>query len=319
MTPILPFDPQKCPAAPDYKDLRNWAMHPQKDSQSLEDSGPQVFWLHPTSLRSPLDWNETLGTEEASERFLWTREFQASAFTSCCSVFAPHYRQATLASYWVGEDGYKARELAYTDVLRAFDQFIAVENQGRPFILAGHSQGSEHGVRLLRDRILGTPLQERLIAAYMIGIPVSPAKLRETHPEIHVCQEPDDLHCLIAYSSFEKNTSSEDFLSRAVWYQDGGFHRVSGSFVCVNPVSWKTDGVLTSPDQHHGALFKKRSGVKFSAVCDNGIVRIDNVDEYMEWTLGGNYHLGDYSLFYYDIQENLQTRIAAYEALKRRP
>ena len=62
-----------------------------------------------------------------------------------------------------------AFELAYSDVLRAFDYYLAHENHGRPFILASHSQGSLHALRLIQERLAGKPLQKQLVAAYLIG------------------------------------------------------------------------------------------------------------------------------------------------------
>ncbi len=42
-------------------------------------------------------------------------------------------------------------------------------NGDRPFILAGHSQGTFHAARLLGERIAGTPLAEKMVAACLVG------------------------------------------------------------------------------------------------------------------------------------------------------
>jgi hypothetical protein len=73
--------------------------------------------------------------------------------------------------------GYAAADLAYGDVARAFDHFLSVNPSG-PFILASHSEGSIHALRLLQERIIGTPLHRRLVVAYVIGLAL-PAQIAE--------------------------------------------------------------------------------------------------------------------------------------------
>ncbi len=318
ITPLHKFDPQKAPAEPDYADLKYWAMHPVKDGNFRKVDVPQVFWLHPTSLRSAFDWNEVLGDQDSTRRFRWTRDVQASVFANTGLIFAPHYRQATLAAYWRTEGGYPARNLAYSDVLRAFDHFIEFENHGRPFFIAGHSQGAEHGLRLLRDRILGKPLLDRMIAAYLIGFPIAKDTLPQTLPGVRICQEASEVNCLISYSTFEKSTDSAEFIKGAVWHDKGAFHPARGPFVCVNPVSWKEDEVMTPAELHRGVRYKNAPAIKVSARCDQGIVRVDNIDQYIDLNLGGNYHIGDFAIFYYDLQDNINVRWQAYNVLHKR-
>ncbi len=245
-TPWVEFKKDDVPAAPDYANLKSWAMHPEKSHPTSTSDALRVFWIHPTTYRSPLQWNENPMEAGATDRFQWTLEQQASIFTSCCLVHAPHYRQATLAAYWKTESGFQARALAYSDVRKAFDRFLAEDPVDKPFVLAGHSQGSEHGLRLLQDKISGTPLQKRLVAAYLIGIPIHLESMQRFLPDIPVCSQPDQIGCLISWSTFKETTNPEKFLKQAVWPQESGYHSVSGAFVCVNPVSWLLDGQVPS-------------------------------------------------------------------------
>jgi hypothetical protein len=94
---------------------------------------------------------------------------QASSFNSMCRIYAPRYRQCTLAGcyYTSGsiDDRMQAMELAYGDVKKAFEHFISQLCVGdRPFIVAAHSQGSRLVARLLAECVEGTPLVERLVA-----------------------------------------------------------------------------------------------------------------------------------------------------------
>lgn len=312
-TPIVDFKADKIPAAPDYTNLKSWAMHPGKDGGgAAAPDRLRVFWIHPTTYRSPLQWNEDPSDAAATDRFSWTRERQVSIFQDCCIVYAPHYRQATLAAYWKTEGGFPARSVAYSDVKRAFEQFLAEGPADAPFLIAGHSQGAEHGLRLLQEKIAGKDLQKRLVAAYLIGTPIHKESLKQFMPGIPVCDAPDATGCLIAWSTFKETTSPEKFFSRAVWPQESGYHNVSGEFVCVNPVSWLLDGQMTSLDQHRGARLKKNPGLKIRARCENSVLLVDDVDAWLELSLGGNYHLDDFALFYYDIQENVRTRRDAF-------
>ncbi len=311
-TPWVEFKKDDVPAAPDYANLKSWAMHPVKSHPTSTSDALRVFWIHPTTYRSPLQWNENPMEAGATDRFQWTLEQQASIFTSCCLVHAPHYRQATLAAYWKTESGFQARALAYSDVRKAFDRFLAEDPVDKPFVLAGHSQGSEHGLRLLQDKISGTPLQKRLVAAYLIGIPIHLESMQRFLPDIPVCSQPDQIGCLISWSTFKETTNPEKFLRQAVWPQESGYHSVSGAFVCVNPVSWLLDGQTTSPEQHRGARLRKKPGLKIKARCAQNVLQVDDVDAWLDLSMGGNYHLDDFSLFYNDIETNIRTRRDAF-------
>ena len=47
-----------------------------------------------------------------------------------------------VAAYSAGTDISAAAALAYRDVAAAWRNYIATKNEGRPFVLIGHSQGS---------------------------------------------------------------------------------------------------------------------------------------------------------------------------------
>ena len=87
----------------------------------------------------------------------------------------PRYRQAHLRTFFLrGEDSHAALELAYSDVRRAFLRFLQSIDRTTGIVIAGHSQGSYHGSRILQEFFDGTPLQARLIAAYLPGYPFRP-------------------------------------------------------------------------------------------------------------------------------------------------
>ena len=186
VTPSADFDASAAPRAPDYSDPAWWAALPdRKDPADVSPNGldldaqdtarADVFYVHPTTFISPEGWNQPL-EDEAPNAMLdnWVLTGQASAFNSCCRVYAPKYRQATIAAFVDKKgNGEKALALAYEDVTEAFDHYIRNFNNGRPVLIAGHSQGAMHANRLIEEVASDELLANRLVAAYTIGRPIA--------------------------------------------------------------------------------------------------------------------------------------------------
>ena len=211
------------------------------------------------------------------------------------------------------EGGYEARKLAYQDVLRAFDHFIETIPEGAPFILAGHSQGTEHGMRLIRERIYEKPLMERMVAAYLIGIPMSYEDLEKDLPGFEVCQDASQTGCLINYASFREDVEEFPFITESEWFDGENWRKNAGApFVCLNPLSWQTNETKASADLHLGGVLEGEARPKTSARCQNSALLVEDLDEHMGWDLGGNYHVYDIGMFYSNIAQNAKERIDAY-------
>ena len=181
------FSTASAPVAPDYTDLDNWAAHPDKADMAdrlpgngLEDrqfsSQVDVFFLHPTTYtRKGKEWNADIKDTKLNEK---TDEstilYQASIFNGVGKVYAPRYRQVHLSSFYQDnkETLGDAFELAYDDLKKAFIYFLENNNNKRPIIIAAHSQGALHAIRLLQEFFDNKPLQNRLVAAYVVGWPV---------------------------------------------------------------------------------------------------------------------------------------------------
>ncbi|NKB32646.1 MAG: DUF3089 domain-containing protein [Pseudomonadales bacterium] len=211
------FDPVNVATpAPDYSQIEYWAAHPTtNDPADLSPEGVSVpvqgdlpidvFFVHPTELLTSGSWISTMdpdsGTEENVE---WVMANQASAFNGCCNVYAPRYRQANIFAYLGSEEERDAvLGFAYQDVERAFEYYIDNYNNGKPFVLASHSQGTHHSIHLLRDVIDSSDLHERLVAAYLIGsvnIPLSPEWFAQMD-HIEPCNNESDLGCVIHWDT----------------------------------------------------------------------------------------------------------------------
>ncbi|WP_437961900.1 DUF3089 domain-containing protein [Sorangium sp. So ce119] len=329
MTPGGPFDATKLPPAPDYTDARSWSALPERDDVGdLSPTGApavdqrrataDVFYVHATSYVGSA-WNARTDdptTNEATDR--GATRLQATPFNGCCAVYAPRYRQANgMAFTRSSADGGRAPDVAYSDVRRAFDAFNARRGAGRPFFLAAHSQGAVMAERLLYDAISGTPLRDQLVAAYLIGSAITVDGLRERAPDIPACRAPDDLHCAVAWNARGAMYAPSDF----------EMHRPDPrERLCTNPLSWRTDGALAPAALNLGAVFLEsddrapRRGLVGDAQCVDGTLVLHHVgaiprdlpSRILDRVLGdGNHHAIEYQLFFMNIRENADARLAA--------
>lgn len=90
---------------------------------------------------------------------------------------------------------------------------------------------------------------------------------------------------------------------------------------CVNPLTWKMDGVYGPPELHLGgvgASFKLTEKKLLGAVCEKGVLYIDPPKSKQFKPIGtGNYHVYDLGLFYGNIRDNLEKRVASYLSGKK--
>lgn len=326
------------PPAPDYRLPQAWLARPEQ--LGLAGSAPRgetaidpaharadVFFIHPTTfVGSPVCNAPYDASEHEAPLNAPVLVQQASVFNACCRIYAPHYRQATLAAL----RNPLAVELAYSDLARAFQHYIATENQGRPFIVASHSQGTTHAVRLLQAEVLGTPLQSRLIAAYLIGgyVPESFGELG-----LPISEQPDQTGCVIAYNTCQVGTAGTRLIadSPAYWWRGAYLERGPAKAICINPLTW-TRAPSAPARANAGSLAFAQTPLGTTAqsldlhphltgaTVYQHLLEVDipvNApagfhDKLSGWT--GSYHLNDYGLFYASLRRNAQVRVAAWWA-----
>ena len=360
--PVVGFDDTPPPTPPDYADPACWATHPDHPNKSRftpEGSGlhdgqatarADVFYLHPTSFFGRDAWNASLDDAGANE---WVDELmvpaQASVFNGCCRVFAPRYRQATFYAFIErGKNGRRALELAYDDVARAFIYYIEHYNAGRPFFLAGHSQGSLHAIRLLEEHIDGAPLAGRMVAAYVPGFRFPMDKV-ERLKTLRPCEHATDTNCILAWDTYRDDGKPTRFFDTAEhWYAtpDGKGRwerRARKTPLCINPLTWRRDTELAPKTLNLGAVPIAQTlppgkgwrdmwadepvGVKatglagplqheVSAQCrKDGFLYISKpkVPALKIAVLPrGDYHNYDFTLFYMNIRRNVEDRLVAF-------
>jgi hypothetical protein len=337
LKPDITFDESRRSLAPDYSDINNWAAHPAiKDNSdiSLNKSNVQtktskevdVFFVHPTTYYSSENWNQPLSDIQANELTNnWVLLNQAGIFTTCCSVYAPRYRQATLYSVLSDDpEGDKALDLAYQDVKESFKYFLNNLNQERPFIIASHSQGSWHALRLIEEFVVSSQLKDKLITAYLVGMPLPTDKPTRSLKDLPVCSHKTQNHCFVTWNAITDNADTSFYRDYArVWYEHNYESNQGKELVCVNPLTWSTDNKFADSSFNKGGVnFKLNNSIQPSqdvgvvgAQCINGLLHITNpTTPNYDWFLfgDGNYHMHDYDLFYANIRNNVQTRIQAF-------
>jgi len=337
MRPAAAFDSATVPAAPNYADAAAWSALPGREDAAdvalpdlppvAERSAPaDVFYVHPTTYigsgwNGPIDDARlNMDTDRVATRI------QASAFNGCCAIYAPRYRQANGTAFIRPLPGREqALELAYSDVAAAFHHYLQHQSQGRPFILAGHSQGAMLAYRLLVQEISRQPLRGRLVAAYLVGGAISLDDLARDAPDVPVCAAPQQTGCVVGWNA------------RGPRYVPGGFEMTpprpsaaerGGTAVrlCVNPLTFLADGAAAPAEANQGALFWDAPAPAVlprfaSAACKDGTLVVfevgkpprDFMSRLLDYALGPeNYHPIEYQLFYVNLRNNAKLRVESY-------
>jgi hypothetical protein len=330
-TPQGHFQAATAGGAPDYSRPASWIARPglgDDPSSWLPDGttgsargGAAIFYIHPTTYLDRDRWNAPL--DAGGDTGFRTRLFvqsQASAFNAAGQVWAPRYRQAAFGAFLLSsDDARKALDLAYADVLAAFDRFVR-EAGDRPIILAGHSQGALHLERLLKERIAGKPIARRVVAAYIVGWPVSTAA---DIPRLGLppCTRGDQPGCILSWLTFG-DPANPDLVLDSYEHSSGfsGKPRRREDLLCVNPISGTQNGVA-APESNPGTLVPAADLVSATlqpgivgAHCDKGLLILGgNIPALGPYVLpGNNYHVYDYALFWGAIRRDAERRLAAW-------
>lgn len=287
-----------------------------------------IFFVHPTSYLKRDHWNAPLDDAEANWRAELFVRGMASSLAGAGELWVPRYHQAAMGAF-LTEDvdtANRALNAAYRDVLAAFDQFLIEAGPDRPIILAGHSQGSLHLARLMRERIAGRPIAQRIAAAYVVGWPISEERDLPLMG-LPACEDADSSNCILAWQSFAEPAEPEMILS--VYDATIGFDgesRRGTRMLCVNPITGVRNGaapqsanlgtVKADSDFADGTLYPGAVGAR----CDDparggrGLLLIGEGPDLGGYLLpGNNYHVFDYPLFWPNVRADAIRRLAAFE------
>jgi hypothetical protein len=282
-----------------------------------------VFFVHPTSFAERGAWNDPLTNAAALKRSQQFVRAMASPFGEAAEIWAPRYRQATIGAFLTDRtDARQALDLAYGDVRTSFDWFVTHAAKGRPIVLVGHSQGALHLLRLLKERVAGTPLAARVAGVYIVGWPVSKAR---DLPLIGLpaCAGPGQAGCVMSWQTFGEPALPARIgpgfaAARAL---DGG-NRLDAPPLCTNPLTGGAPGNAMAaqdlgsfvPSEDLASATLKPGMVP--ARCDErGLLLIGPPPQIGSFVLpGNNFHIYDIMLFWQNLREDAARRVATWQA-----
>lgn len=299
----------------DYSNKQRWLSLPLAAEKKVD-----VFYLYPTSYQKAdtaeaniCQIDNALVISKARTAF----EKQASAFESFANIYAPYYRQVDARyslSLPLAEQDKIIGGIPYLDARTAFDYYIKNNNGGRPFILAGHSQGSNVLIYLLSDYMKNNPnVHARMVAAYIIGYSITDSYLaKNTH--LKFASGPDDTGVIISYNTEGPVASMASPV-------------VLPGAIVINPISWTLDETLAPASQNAGSMVLNldftaaATDVKNYAdaqVCKSrGVLICSTIDAEKQFPGNvlvkmGIYHNLDYALYYNNIRDNAANRAAKF-------
>lgn len=282
------------PGAPDYADSTQWFICDRGTEADL-------FYIISTETSYHMIGTDTCHFADTKDDYLRGRmrhEMHAvdSFYSGHLNYFSPYYRQISLQSWTTEEMALSRLPLALSDCRRSWDYYIEHLNHGRPFILAGFSQGAYALMDIMKH--MPDSIASRLVAAYVIGYKVTAedtAACRYLRP----AQGATDTGVTICFNSVRSPECEIPVVS-------------SGNLFCINPVNWRTDTV-SCPFVFYGR--KKNDTLTARLDPESRLLLIDGykIDKPMA-IIGkpGNYHHLELKFFYPYIRKNMADRVAAF-------
>lgn len=292
----------------DYSDPYNWLYY----ETDRADTQADVFFLAPTATTGDAGhpyWAD-FHDEKYYNKFAGAVNMQKDLYGRSARFFAPLYHEAFLTAYYEGNtDEYL--DAAYEDVRSAFMYYMEHDNNGRPVVIAGFSQGSQMSLRLIKEFFAGKDAAKQLVACYAVGWRITDEELGE-YPGIGFARGETDTGVIVAF------TCEAEHITNSLIIPEGT------RTLCINPLTWTTDTAYAYASLNEGACFLNTDGSVNSEIpcltgCYidpvRGALKVPDVaeEDYPAGLKGfeqGIYHLYDYQFFYRNLQKNVEARIA---------
>jgi hypothetical protein len=313
------FEATPVPPTPDYSNEAHWAALPGKldaadsiprhsgvkDGQA--DAGADVFFVHPTIFtnkpHNQFEWNADVNDVIINREIQTTTILnQATIFNGTCRVFAPYYRQAHLYSFYAKNktDGDRSLALAYSDVKAAFDFYLNNHNNGRPIVIASHSQGSYHCERLLKDYFDGKDLKKQLVVAYLVGRAIPPGAFVNVQPTSRA----DEIGVWASWNTWARGYYPKDY------------EKYFKNSLSTNPLLWNSGGDFAPKELNGGGVGRHFTFVPQLVDAQNhaGILWVNKPYVKGRWLIHTRrWHRADMNFFWMNIRENVALRIEKYQ------
>ena len=317
----VPSNPEgETAKATDYSNVENWLQFPEirKDVDA--------FYIYSTSYiddsykegapdYAPID------NEEMRERALLEYINQASVYEQSCNVFVPWWRQAGMKYGGIMSEKYGSVDAAfegipYNDIKASLDYYFEKCNNGRPFIIAGHSQGSAMVKYVLKNYFKEHPeYYSRMVAAYAIGFSVTKDDLA-ANPHMKFATGESDTGVIVSWNT-EGPKNVEENAKNVV---------VLPGAISINPLNWKLDETYAPASANKGSLVFNEEKFEYEigdvgadaqinlargvVVTTTTAAPIDMQDYFGP----ASFHDNDYTFYYKNIEENVAKRIATFKA-----
>ena len=173
------------------------------------------------------------------------------------------------------------------------------------FIIASHSQGTNHALRLLKEYFENKPLQKQLVAAYIVGMAIP----KHFFSSLQMCKDSLQTGCVCGWRTFKKD------------YKPPYVEAEKEFSLVTNPLTWKTDNEYAHKSMNTGSLLYKFNKIykgTTDAQIHEGVIWV--MHPKFPWSFlysTKNYHVGDINLFYMNIRENVDQRIKKYFQMNR--
>lgn len=300
----------------DYSKPEHWLSLPANNAFDVD-----VFYVYPTAWYKE-DSTESnfcaidnrimlIGSQSAFDR-------QATAFKTVGNIYAPYYRQADAGYTLTLPEDQRwdvIGSIPAKDVTAAFDYYIKHYNNGRPFILLGHSQGSNVILFLLKDYMDEYPdVYARMVSAYVIGYPVT-SEFMEANEHLKFAEGPDDTGVIISFNTQSPNVAPGANIVMA-----------NNIGIVINPINWKKDATLATVSESLGSYMPIDNHGQYGLISNFADARIDlakgvlicsSVNDSVMFNLSGSmglgvYHSFDIPFYYYNLRENAERRVNAF-------
>ena len=290
------LEQQYIPVEPDYKNADMWVCH----LNDKNGEGADVFYIPSTW---EYDWTTSNGVlcryadvsnEQHCSNMAIEMNKVAKYMADGNNFYSPYYRHITLDTWATLDEDYITRQyesVSLTDVKHAFDHFIKNYNKGRPFVLAGFSQGGKSVVELMK--YMPEDIRKYMVAAYVLGYKVTPDDVAVA-PWIVAAKGASDVGVTICYNSVSDVKYIKPVIS-------------SPTVMCINPVNWRTDSTpailndsitVTLNTEHNVLVLDGYDGSHLP-----NILNILNV---------GDYHSIEPWLYDQSLRANIKQRIKAF-------
>lgn len=280
----------------DYSNSDNWMFLPEENTKEVD-----TIYLYPSAygLTSEVE-DDIADIDDVNMRMLaiYYASSQASVFDESTNLYAPYYRQFTVNSLvdMIDNSPESMQYIAAQDINNMLDYYFENLNEGRPFILAGHSQGSVWLTVVLEDYMKAHPeYYERMVAAYIIGYSVTEDYLAK-NPHLKFAETSNDTGVIISYNT--EGPGNKDAYNCVV----------RAGARAINPINWSLDETHATNGTVDAQIDAERGVVICTTIQNTPEMKASLAEYFGE----ESFHLYDYDLYWEELQKNVADRIESF-------